>query len=85
MKNKPMTWAQAGMMFLFMAICTFGLDMVFNSSLRHELTSLSSDFWQVVVPGDLLGDAAVAFGTRLIINWSLKRQKRADSSLHPGL
>ena len=40
MKRKPVSWVQAGLMFLWIAACTFGLTVAFNSTVRHQAASI---------------------------------------------
>jgi len=81
---KPMSWSMTALMFAWMATCTFGLDMVFSSSLRHQVFSIHSDFWQLAVPGDLLADAILALGVRFAVNWHLPGGNRAKAEINPG-
>jgi hypothetical protein len=82
MTAKPVSWAQAGLMFLWMAACTFGLTMAFNSTMRHQAASIHSTFWQLVVPSDLVAIAVLSFGGRWMLNWGLTRQNRPKLEAH---
>ena len=84
MAKRPMSWAMAALIFGAMATCTFGLDMAFSSSLRHQVLSFHSDFWQVGVPGDLLGDAIIAIAIRVAFNWHLLSRSRKSLETHQG-
>jgi len=82
MNRKPMSWAMTALMFGGMLVCTFGLDMVFSPALRHQVSSLHSDFWQVAVPGDALADAIIAIAMRVAFNWHLSIRNRTDLAPH---
>ena len=82
MMKKPLSWVQAGLMFLWIAASTFGLTMAFYPSLRHRVGSIHSTFWQIIVPSDLIAIAALAFGGRFILNWGLTRQNRPNLETH---
>jgi hypothetical protein len=82
MTRKPISWAQAGLMFLWMAACTFGLTMALNSTMRYQAGSIHSMFWQFVFPSDLVAAAALAFGGRFILNWGLTRCYRKNLETH---
>jgi len=73
MTEKPMSWMKTALIFGAMATCTFGLDMAFSSSLRHQVLSIHSDFWEIAFPGDLIGDAIIAIAMRVAVNWHLSR------------
>ena len=85
MMRKPISWAQAGLMFLWMAACTFGLTMAFNSTMRHQAGSIHSMFWQFVFPSDLIAIAVLAFGGRFILNRDLTRQNRPNLETYRSL
>jgi hypothetical protein len=78
MNRKPMSWAITALMFGGMLACTFGLDMVFSPALRHQVSSLHSDLWQVAVPGDALGNAIIAIAMRVAFNWHLSDRSQTD-------
>jgi uncharacterized integral membrane protein len=78
MTRKPISWAQTGMMFVWMAACTFGLTMAFNSTMRHQAASIHSVFWQFAFPSDLVAIALLVVGGRFILNWGLTRQNRPN-------
>jgi hypothetical protein len=78
MERKPINWVQAGMMFVWMAACTFGLTMAFNSTMRHQAGSIHSMFWQFAFPSDLAAIALFVIAGRFIMNWGLTRQNRPN-------
>jgi hypothetical protein len=78
MTNKPMSWKMTALIFGGMLACSFGLDMAFSSSLRHQVLSINSDYWQVGVPGIALGDAIIAIAMRVAFNWHLSFRNRTN-------
>jgi hypothetical protein len=78
MERKPISWALTGLVFLVMAVSTFGLTMAFNPTMRHQAASIHSLFWQFAFPSDLVAMALLAVGGRFILNWGLTRQNRSD-------
>jgi hypothetical protein len=69
---------QAGLMFLWMLACTFGLTMAFNLTMRHQAGSIHSMFWQLVFPSDLAAIAIMVVAGRFILNWGLMRQNQPN-------
>jgi Tfp pilus assembly protein PilN len=82
MMKKPLSWAQAGLMFLWMAACTFGLTMGFYPSLRNQVGSTHSTLWLIAVPSDLAAIAIFVVAGRFIVNWGLTRQNRPNLETH---
>ena len=82
MKRKPVSWVQAGLMFLWIAACTFGLTVAFNSTVRHQAASIHSVFWQFAFPSDLAAIALLVVGGRFILNWGLTRQNQPNLETH---
>jgi hypothetical protein len=81
---RPVSWKQAGLWFLFTLATTLGLTMAFNSTLRHQVGSMHSDFWQVAFPADLGAIALLAIAVRFISNMSLARRTRANLETDNG-
>ena len=82
MTGKPMSWAVAGLLFVTMISTTITLDMAFSSSLRHQFMSIHSNFWEIAVPGDLIGDVILVSAMRAIFNWQHSRRKKANLETH---
>jgi len=82
MTDKPMSWIKTALIFGAMATCTFGLDMVFSPSLRHQVWSIHSNFWEIAIPGDLIGDAVIAMAMRVAVNWHLRSRNRTNLETH---
>jgi hypothetical protein len=82
MTEKPMSWAVAGLLLLTMITGTIVLDMAFSSSLRHQFLSIHSDFWEIAVPGNLIGDAILVTAMRAIFNWRHSSRKNANLESH---
>jgi drug/metabolite transporter (DMT)-like permease len=82
MTRKPMSWAQTGLLFLWMAACTFGLTIAFYPSLRNQVGSIHSTLWQIALPSDLAAISIFAVAARFIVNWSSTRQNRPNLETH---
>jgi hypothetical protein len=84
-ERKPISWALTGLMFGWMAACTFGLTIAFNATMRHQAGSIHSMFWQFVFPSDLVAIALLTVGGRFILNWGLTRQNRPNLETNQSL
>ncbi len=82
MTKKPLSWAQSGLLFLWMVACTFGLTMAFSSAMRHQAGSIHSLFWQFAFPSDVAGSAIFVIAARFIMSWGLTRQKQCNLETH---
>jgi xanthine/uracil permease len=79
---RPISWAMSALMFVWMAAVALGLTLAFHGAMRHEASSIHSDFWQVVFPSDLAASAFFAIAMRLIFNRSLTTRNQARSESH---
>jgi hypothetical protein len=84
MGRKPVSWTLAAVWFLFTMTVTLGLTMVFNSTLRHQVGSMHSDFWQVAFPADFGAIALLAIAMRFILNRSSAGRNRANLKTQQG-
>jgi len=84
MECRPLSWTRTTLWFLFTLTVTLGLTMAFNSTLRHQVGSVHSDFWQLAFPADLGAIALLAIAMRFIYNRSLAGRNRANLESHRG-
>jgi len=68
MTRKPMSWGQTAAMFLLMTAVIFGETLAFYPTLRHQVGSIHSVFWQLAFPADLCATAILAIGMRFAWN-----------------
>jgi hypothetical protein len=72
MPTKQVSWKMTAVMFAGMAAVAIVGSMALNVTLRHELLSLHSDLWELVVPADLAATAILAAGMRFAFNRCLR-------------
>jgi hypothetical protein len=82
MACRPVSWTRTTLWFLFTLTSTIGLTLAFNSTLRHQVGSMHSDFWQLAVSADLGAIALLAIAMRFIFNRSLASRNRANLETH---
>jgi len=63
-----MSWGQTAVVFLLMTALIFGETMVFNPTLRQQIGSIHSVYWQLAFPADLCATAILAIGMRFAWN-----------------
>ena len=63
-----MSWGQTAAMFLLMTAVIFGETLAFYPTLRHQVGSIHSVFWQLAFPADLCATAILAIGMRFAWN-----------------
>jgi hypothetical protein len=66
--RKSIGWAQAALLFVAMTAVSVGFTIAFNSAQRHQARLLHSDFWQLVVPSDVVACAVFVIVARFILN-----------------
>jgi hypothetical protein len=78
MRGKPMSWTFAALMFVWLCIFTFGIDMAINPVLRHQAFSMNPDFWLRAFPAALASNALVVLAARFIYNWRIAKPSHAN-------
>jgi hypothetical protein len=78
MAGKPVSWMKTASWFLMTLTVTLGLTMAFNSTLRHQVGSMHSDFWQLAFPADFGAIALLAIAIRIAFNRSSASRNRVN-------
>ena len=68
MGSEPLSWTKTALWFLMTLTVTLGLTMAFNSTLRHQVESMHSDFWRVAFPAYFGAIALLAIAMRFVFS-----------------